>query len=348
MPKVLVLEDEKMLLETILDLLVNDYHERSDNREKLDCVGFLKPEQALEWASWNPFDLMLTDVRMAGFADGIGTLTEIKKIRPSIYSIVLTGYVGDDAPARAMETGADHFLYKEILGTPKFFNAIEQVLQTRREHRTYQGILKGIVKKGRDLLASLTKQAKHTGPDLDGTRIDFYKSYYTAIQSKNLNVSAAVFIWDHLLRLETRCDQLENSDLKELQHLIYLYKKLKERVQQMVSRRETPNHAIRPAPCIGKTHFESFYYQIQSMALSLPAIVGAPLLFHHYASQNRFPQKSGNLFQGHTNKQDSLFELLFLADPSQYNQDPKKATMANHEKMNFRQLLDLIEGTSKT
>ena len=94
MAKVLVLEDNPEMLATVLDILT-DYCDHSDTQEDLELTGFPTPEEALEWARWNNFDLMITDVRMAGFADGIGTLTEIKKIRPKIYSIVITGFTDD-------------------------------------------------------------------------------------------------------------------------------------------------------------------------------------------------------------------------------------------------------------
>lgn len=144
MAKVLVLEDNPEMLATVLDILT-DYCDHSDTQEDLELTGFPTPEEALEWARWNNFDLMITDVRMAGFADGIGTLTEIKRIRPVPGVFVITGFTDDTAPARAMKTGAEYFLYKPVQ-YQKLLNTVEQVLQTQREHTTYQSVLKGIFK----------------------------------------------------------------------------------------------------------------------------------------------------------------------------------------------------------
>jgi DNA-binding NarL/FixJ family response regulator len=327
MAKVLVLEDNPEMLATILDILT-DYCDHSDTQEDLELTGFPTPEEALEWARWNNFDLMITDVRMAGFADGIGTLTEIKKIRPKIYSIVITGFTDDTAPARAMKTGAEYFLYKPVQ-YQKLLNTVEQVLQTQREHTTYQSVLKGIFKSSARFLQSLTGKQVEQELTLDDARLNCYKAFYTGLQSKNVTIGAALNLWDILLRLELTYDSMAKIFGPEAEQQKAYYERLQRMAEEFATSRDVGRLGPRRPPQISKPYFPNFYHQVQEAAVSLPAIIGAPLFWHYHASRGQLP----------TGKAAIVFKQLFQTDPH-----ASKKTQV--KEMKFSELLKILEATA--
>ena len=78
--KILVLEDDDNLRQLVVESL-------EDMNQSFQIVDVHRPELAIDAARHTRFDLMLTDVRMAGFTDGLGALEEVKKHCPNIYSI---------------------------------------------------------------------------------------------------------------------------------------------------------------------------------------------------------------------------------------------------------------------
>ena len=101
MAHILVLEDDKNLC-TLLGESLED--------EGYRVTLCSDPESAIKQARTTSYDLMITDVRMAGVVDGVGALQAIKRIRPRIRSIVMTGYADSAVPARAANIQADEYL----------------------------------------------------------------------------------------------------------------------------------------------------------------------------------------------------------------------------------------------
>ncbi len=331
MAYILILEDDPNFLQ-ILQESLEDHPGIGENQEPLRFEACNNPKSALDWARWNDFDLMLTDVRMAGERDGIGTLTEIKRIRPNVYSIILTGYVDDLATARAIQAGADHFLYKDKINLEKLFNTIEQALDSQREHLTYQSMLVNILKSSQRYISRLGRpdepEADKTILDIDRTRINLYKSYYTAIQSSNLTVSAARSVWDSLLSLDLQYNELPPGINEATKSLNSQYLSLTQSVMDLCTKRQVCKPATQGIP---NDQFLNFYTQIQTTAVSPPSILGAPLLWNHYSA------KPPDIRTQH----GRLFKLLFLTKPKPAN-DPNKGAQ-----MSFKELIRIIEAGAK-
>jgi DNA-binding NtrC family response regulator len=68
---------------------------------------------ALDFIRENPVDLVILDVQMPGM-DGIETLSEIKRIDPSIGVVMLTGHANIEAAIAGMELGAFDYLMKPM------------------------------------------------------------------------------------------------------------------------------------------------------------------------------------------------------------------------------------------
>ena len=101
-PRLLLVDDEEMFLEYLSKRLI------SHNFQVTTCRS---GEEALELISDADFDVAIIDVIMPGI-DGIETLREIKKIRPLIEAIILTGRAFQEAGVEGLNLGAYDSLKK--------------------------------------------------------------------------------------------------------------------------------------------------------------------------------------------------------------------------------------------
>jgi len=99
---VLLVDDEREFLETLLKRLL---------KRRVKVTGVNSGEEALEILKETPPDVVVLDVRMQGM-DGIQTLREIKKIRPLVEVIMLTGHANLEIAVEGMEVGAFDYLMK--------------------------------------------------------------------------------------------------------------------------------------------------------------------------------------------------------------------------------------------
>ncbi len=71
----------------------------------------LKPEEALKRVQAQHYDIVITDIRMPGM-DGIQLLEELKKIRPHLVVIMITGYATIKSAVESVQKGAYDYLPK--------------------------------------------------------------------------------------------------------------------------------------------------------------------------------------------------------------------------------------------
>jgi len=100
--RVMVVDDEPDFLETIVKLL---------SKRNLKVVGAESGEKALELLENEPFDVVVLDIRMPGM-DGIETLREIKKRKPSTEVIMLTGHGSIESGLQGLQLGAYDYVMK--------------------------------------------------------------------------------------------------------------------------------------------------------------------------------------------------------------------------------------------
>jgi DNA-binding NtrC family response regulator len=101
---VLLVDDEVEFLETLVKRM---------KKRNVKVVGVKSGEEALEFLSRNPLDVVVLDVRMPGM-DGIETLREIKKRHPLVEVIMLTGHANMEVAVQGMELGAFDYLMKPM------------------------------------------------------------------------------------------------------------------------------------------------------------------------------------------------------------------------------------------
>ena len=98
----MIVDDELDFLETIVKRL---------KRRKVDATGIDSGTKALELLEQEHFDVVILDVRMPGM-DGIETLKEMKKKRPLLEVIMLTGHASIESGMQGMQYGAFDYVMK--------------------------------------------------------------------------------------------------------------------------------------------------------------------------------------------------------------------------------------------
>ena len=104
MAKVLVLDDVLDAVILMKRILKTAGHE---------VVGFTEEEEALNYACSNPVDLAILDIKLKKIS-GVEVLQELKKIRPSMRAIMLTGYPTLETAQAALKMGATEYCVKPI------------------------------------------------------------------------------------------------------------------------------------------------------------------------------------------------------------------------------------------
>ena len=101
---VLLVDDEKQFLDAL--------SQRLETRG-LKVNAVTSGEAAIEQAKEKNFDAIVLDLAMPGI-DGIETLKRIKKDRPDLEIIILTGHATVKSGVEAMKLGAEDFLEKPV------------------------------------------------------------------------------------------------------------------------------------------------------------------------------------------------------------------------------------------
>ncbi|HUW06252.1 MAG TPA: sigma-54 dependent transcriptional regulator [Williamwhitmania sp.] len=104
MARILVIDDEKGIRNTLKDILEYEKHE-------VEVAG--TGEEGLEFLNNNSFDLVLLDVKMPGL-DGIEALESISQNHPEVAVIMISGHGNIDTAVEAIKKGAFDFLEKPL------------------------------------------------------------------------------------------------------------------------------------------------------------------------------------------------------------------------------------------
>ena len=100
--RVLVVDDEVDFLETMVNRL---------KKRNLDVVGVESGEKAIQLLDKQVFDVVILDVKMPGM-DGVETLREMKRLRPLMEVIMLTGHASIESGIEGMKLGAFDYIMK--------------------------------------------------------------------------------------------------------------------------------------------------------------------------------------------------------------------------------------------
>ena len=113
--RILFVDDEQDFLETIIKRL---------KARSIDVTGVESGYKALEILESRDPDVIILDVKMPGM-DGIETLREIKKKKPLIEVIMLTGHASVESGIQGMQLGAFDYVMKPV--------ALDELLEKIRQ-----------------------------------------------------------------------------------------------------------------------------------------------------------------------------------------------------------------------
>ena len=107
MPKeqsILVVDDEPIVRESIRDWLVDAGYKVATAESG---------EEALKLMEQQEFSIIILDVRLPG-KTGISVLKDVKAVKPSLKSIIITAYPSVELAVEAMKLGAVDYLVKPV------------------------------------------------------------------------------------------------------------------------------------------------------------------------------------------------------------------------------------------
>jgi DNA-binding NtrC family response regulator len=102
--RVLIVDDEEVALKSLRRLLEKEGHR---------VATYSDPVRALERLREEPFDVVLSDLRMPHL-DGLDFMAEAKRLWPELEVILITGYASLPSAVQAVKQGAYHYLAKPL------------------------------------------------------------------------------------------------------------------------------------------------------------------------------------------------------------------------------------------
>ncbi len=121
--KILVLDDEQIVLESVSRILEEENYEVKTAR---------KGEEALEVLKQGGFDILMTDLKMPGM-DGLQAMESLSEIDPDLSMIMFTAYSTVDSAVKAMKLGAVDYIRKPF--TPDQLTELVNKVMTDRKTR---------------------------------------------------------------------------------------------------------------------------------------------------------------------------------------------------------------------
>ena len=104
MTTVVIVDDEEMVLTSLNSFLGLE--------TEYQIKSFLNPKEALKFITENDVDLVLSDYLMPEM-DGISFLGEVRKVKPNVPRIILTGYADKENAIKAInEVGLFQYIEK--------------------------------------------------------------------------------------------------------------------------------------------------------------------------------------------------------------------------------------------
>jgi len=119
--RVLVIEDDRSLLEVYVDVLLE---------EGFRVAAVSDPKSALAALAGAPFDAILSDIMMPG-GSGIDVLRSVREQRLAIPVVLVTGQPSMETAIQALELGAIHYLMKPVVRA-ELVRAVTHAVELKR------------------------------------------------------------------------------------------------------------------------------------------------------------------------------------------------------------------------
>lgn len=174
--------------------------------------------KAKQMVKEQPFDLILTDIRMPE-ADGLTFLSWVKKFDSDIIVIMITGYADIDSAVASMKSGAADYIPKPI-APEQLFNKIEEAFQTHDNRQKSSRFSNDFIKppgiEYEQLFDQLDQIAEHNAHSLIiGDRGTGKVSAVKYIYEKGIHLSRPLVLLDTDQLVKARTSNTLHSDTDE-------------------------------------------------------------------------------------------------------------------------------------
>jgi DNA-binding NtrC family response regulator len=194
--KILAIDDERIVLESVRRIL---------SEENCSVDTTLHAKEGIQWATQRPYDLVLTDVRMPDLSGKV-VLREIKRLKPTLPVVIVSGYATVSSAIQCMRMGAAHVLEKPF--TPE---ELIQVVRTVLEQASQavpeeQGMIHD-----QEIRKILDRAAREPGfaRDLHAREADALEEYHlTAAEKLALVTSDVEWLEQYMGALEPKHKKL--------------------------------------------------------------------------------------------------------------------------------------------
>ena len=258
MANILVVEDDPTMNEILVEVLVDEGH---------DVRFAFSGEEALEQMKSWPIELVVSDVRLPGI-DGVETLSRFKKLKPSLKTIVLTGYARADAPVRAIRLKVDDYLFKPF-GLAYFIGCVERVLASEEESKTKLGLF------GK-LFSYFGNPKDDALRELVAERHEAYRGLYIGARSGHLSEGVSRALYNRLAPLEIQFRGFlndKNANAKAVRALQLSYHEILDQSAEMEPKIESGADTD-----VSAKDFKKLYTAIKTSQISADDLMYAPLL----------------------------------------------------------------------
>ena len=121
--RALVIDDEKIVLDSVSKILTDENYE-------VDIT--LSGREGIDRAIKGKYDIVLTDIRMPDIG-GMRVLRDVKRAKPSLPVVMITGYASIQSSVQAMKMGATDYIEKPF--TPDLLiKAVASALDIAASH----------------------------------------------------------------------------------------------------------------------------------------------------------------------------------------------------------------------
>lgn len=131
MEKVLLVDDEPLILKALVRLLQRTPCLCDGRLFKLELVTFSEPLKALEYARDHQVSLVMSDYRMPGM-DGVELLTMIKTLQPDAARLIISGYADLNALINAINRAHIYRFVAKPWNDYELVSTIGQALRHRQ------------------------------------------------------------------------------------------------------------------------------------------------------------------------------------------------------------------------
>lgn len=258
MANVLVVEDDPTMNEILVEVLQDEGHQ----------VRYaFSGEEALEQMKNWPVELVVSDVRLPGI-DGVETLSRFKKLKPSLKTIVLTGYARADAPVRAIRLKVDDYLFKPF-GLAYFVGCVNRVLASEEERQAKLGLFEKV-------FAYFGNSKDDALDELVSERHEAYRGLYIGARSGHLTQSASLAVYNLLDSLEPQFRGLlndKNAEAKDIRDLQLRYHEILDSSAEL-----EPCIEMDSGHEVNSKDFKRLYTAMKTSQISADDLMYAPLL----------------------------------------------------------------------